>query len=131
MRTIINAVLRALTRVWLALPDPVQRAITAVWKAILANWQELFGLPVAVVLFIMSGPALRMLEPSSAIYDAGVLQSTVVGMVHLLVGNSVARFATRVNLSWFYEREEEAKRNERTWLFIAYLAAYCWLVSGL
>ncbi|HMQ77119.1 MAG TPA: hypothetical protein PKE21_13820 [Flavobacteriales bacterium] len=108
----------------------LKRLFNDVWKRLLANWQELIGLPIALVLFFASGVALRVLEPRSALYDAGVLQGIAVVLVHLLVANSLARFATRVNLAWFYEGKSY-NRNDRVWLFIAYLAAYCLLALSL
>lgn len=107
----------------------VSRIETA-WRWCWRNAQELFGIPLALLVFWWSGYALRWLEPNSAIYDAGVLQGITVVVCHLLVGNSLARFGARVNIGWF-KRNTSTSILSREWLFVIYLAAYCSLAALL
>ncbi|MEO8589412.1 MAG: hypothetical protein ABI432_08600 [Flavobacteriales bacterium] len=95
-----------------------------------ANVQELVGIPVALTVFWLSGIFLRWLEPSSAIYDAGVLQGITIVLVHLLVGNSIAKFGTKLNLEWFY-KGQTVTTFDRQCLYVIYLAAYCVLAASL
>lgn len=115
-----------------ALPFGSQRrvlnALHAAWQWCWRNGQELVGLPVAMLLFWLSGPMLRWLEPNSAIYDAGVLQGITVVICHLLVGNSIARMGARINIVWF-QRNTSASIVSREWLFIIYFFGYCLLAA--
>lgn len=120
---------------WLRHLAPAKRQryaarIGAVWAWMVANAQELVGIPAALLVFYGSGIALRWLEPASAIYDAGVLQGVTVVIVHLLVGNSVARLGTKLNQSWFY-KDQTPQPSDRQWLYVIYLAAYCLLAAVL
>jgi hypothetical protein len=113
---------------------PAARKVWADRFAVLWAWcwkhgQELVGLPIALCLFFFSGAVLKWLEPTSAIYDAGVLQGITVAVIHLLVGNSMARIGCTINLPWFSKSFNEAR--DQKWLFVTYFGGYCLLASLL
>lgn len=112
-----------------AVRERLATKLQALWRWCWLHGQELVGLPAALLVFWCSGIALRWLEPTSAIYDAGVLQGVTVVVVHLLVGNSVARIGTIINLPWYSRQFNEA--TDRKWLFRTYLGAYCLLAALL
>lgn len=93
-----------------------------------ANVQELVGLPAALVVYWLSGLLIRLFEPTSALYDSGVLQGIAVVIIHLLVANSVARFGVALNATRFY-KDQPVTPHDRQWLFIVYLLAYCLLAA--
>jgi hypothetical protein len=126
----ITAVLLWLRHMAPAKRQRLARGVQSLWAWMVANAQELVGIPAALLVFYGSGIALRWLEPASAIYDAGVLQGVTVVIVHLLVGNSVARLGTKLNQAWFY-KDQPINQSDRQWLYVIYLAAYCLLAAVL
>jgi hypothetical protein len=109
--------------------EELRQRLVHVWAWAHKNGQELVGIPAALVLFWVSGWVLRWIEPTSALYDAGVLQGATVVVVHLLIGNSLARFGCNLNIQWF--GATDPKSSDRKWLFASYLAAYCLLAAVL
>lgn len=107
-----------------------QDRVRSLWRWCWKHGQELVGLPVALLVFYGSGIVLRWLEPTSAIYDAGVLQGITVVAVHLIVGNSMARIGSRINAGWFF-KGQTITQGDRQWLYAIYLAAYCLLAAVL
>jgi hypothetical protein len=124
-----------LVAIWLRHLAPAKRKalgqrIMAVWTWMVSNVQELIGIPAALLVFYFSGLVLRWVEPSSAIYDAGVLQGVTVVIVHLIIGNSIARVGVKLNVESFY-KSETITPSDRQWLFVIYLLAYCLLAAVL
>ena len=91
------------------------------------NVQELVGIPFALFLYWISGIVLRYLDPTSALYDSGVLQGISVAIVHLVIGNSLARFGVALNAARI-DKGQQAPINTQ-WLFATYLLAYCLLAA--
>lgn len=103
--------------------------LNAVWCFLRRHGQELVGIPAALAVFYASGLLLRWFEPASGIYDAGVLQRNAVVIVSLLIGSSIARFGASLNVRWF--TGGHTNTIDKQWLFVIFLAAYCWLSAGL
>ncbi|MEI2758974.1 MAG: hypothetical protein V9G42_06005 [Bacteroidia bacterium] len=51
---------------------------------------ELWTIPLAIVVFISSVPVLRFIDPTSATYDAGILQKILFAVIASLVFNGLA-----------------------------------------
>lgn len=109
-----------------------QRAVAhrlgAAWRFLRAHGQELVGIPAALVVFYGSGLLLQWFAPASGLYDPGLLHRNAVILVSLLIGGSIARFGASLNVGWFTKGQKEPGR-DRQWLFIIFLAAWCWLSS--
>jgi hypothetical protein len=57
---------------------------------------EIIGIPLAILIFWFSPVALRWLDPTAGIYDAGVLQSLSVAAIYVLCINTAAWLGVRV-----------------------------------
>jgi hypothetical protein len=57
-------------------------------KKILSHVQGLAALLLAVFLFDISGPLLRLLDPTAGTFDAGYIQAPVVALVYHLFLNA-------------------------------------------
>ena len=51
---------------------------------------ELWTIPLALFIFILSVPVLRFIDPTSATYDAGILQKILFAVIASLVFNGLA-----------------------------------------
>lgn len=134
MWIVLLAGFAALSIGWFMRQKPeTQRKVAAflgkVWTWLRRHGQELVGIPAALVVFYASGLLLRWFDPSSGAFDAGILHKNAVVIVSLLVGSSIARFGTSLNIRWFTSGGGHAIDKRR--LFVIFLAAYCWLSAGI
>jgi hypothetical protein len=51
---------------------------------------ELWTIPMALIVFVVSVPVLRLIDPTSATYDAGILQKILFAIIGVLVFNGLA-----------------------------------------
>lgn len=68
----------------------LQKGATNLMKWLRTWLLELWTIPTAVVVFFLSIPVLRWLDPSSGTYDAGILQKILFAVIAVLVFNGLA-----------------------------------------
>jgi hypothetical protein len=66
------------------------------------NWNELLSLPVAIILWWLSGLLLRWLDPGAGIYDPGILQSFLLATVGILFGHALIWLLLKLSASDVY-----------------------------
>ena len=59
-------------------------------KRFFKKYHELLTIPAAILIFILSIPFLRWLDPTAAIFDAGVFQIIPVSTIQLVLFLAVA-----------------------------------------
>jgi len=64
----------------------------------LKTWNELLTLPIALLLWWISPVLLRMLDPTAATYDSGVLQNIIFGVIMFLTASFTAWLI--IKLQW-------------------------------
>lgn len=64
--------------------------IKKIVKAILTWKEELFSIPLALLIYFFSPYALRWIDPTAGTYDAGIFQIIIFGTVSLLIYNGLA-----------------------------------------
>lgn len=74
------------------------KAITGFLK----RWPELLGLPLALLIFLLSAPLLRLLDPTAAVYDLGILQKIFLGVITLLALNAAVFMGIKFNFPTVY-----------------------------
>jgi hypothetical protein len=57
-------------------------------KKLFSHWQGLATLLAAIVLFFVSGPLLRLMDPTAGTFDPGYLQRPIVALGYHLFMNS-------------------------------------------
>jgi hypothetical protein len=81
----------------------MERAL-AIW----AKWNELLLLPIALVVLWVSGPVLRMFDPTAAVFDWGILQVYFIAMIGTLFAVGFTRLMLKLfspNLEKFIDVE--------------------------
>ena len=67
--------------------------LSKIWKAVtkfFKKYPELLTIPAAFVVWVLSIPVLRHLDPTSGIYDAGVFQVPIFAILQLFMYVAVA-----------------------------------------
>lgn len=59
-------------------------------KTFFKRFPEIYSVPIALVVWIISIPLLRLFDNTSAVYDAGVFQVIIFSVIQLLVYSSIA-----------------------------------------
>ena len=59
-------------------------------KEFFKRFPEIYSVPIALVVWIISIPLLRLFDNTSAVYDAGVFQVIIFSVIQLLVYASIA-----------------------------------------
>ena len=59
-------------------------------KRFFKKYHELMTIPVSILIFILSIPFLRWLDPTAAVFDAGVFQIIPVSTIQLVLFLAVA-----------------------------------------
>lgn len=59
-------------------------------KDFLKRFPEIYSVPIALFVWIVSIPLLRLIDNTSAVYDAGVFQVIIFAVLQLLVYASIS-----------------------------------------
>jgi hypothetical protein len=51
------------------------------------KWHEVVSIPIAFALWYLSPIFLRWLDPTAAVFDSGILQKMLFGVIALFIGN--------------------------------------------
>jgi len=73
--------------------DLLVRFFQFIWKivrSVFRKYPELLSVPIAFFVWIVSIPLLRWMDPTSAVYDAGVFQVLIFAVLQLFVYVSIA-----------------------------------------
>ncbi|WP_276496725.1 hypothetical protein [Pontibacter litorisediminis] len=69
---------------------------------LIGRWPDILGLPLAIILFILSAPLLRWLDPTSAVFDLGILQKLALGGIAMLMLNAAVFLGIKFNFPKVY-----------------------------
>ncbi len=59
-------------------------------KEFVGRWaNELVGVPLAIILFLLSPLLLRWIDPTAGVYDVGVFQIIILAVVTLLILSAI------------------------------------------
>jgi hypothetical protein len=73
----------------------------------LKDWNELAGLPLALILFMISPSILRLVDPTAATFDAGVLQVIILGVIAFLVASALSWLMVKLTFPQLYRYLDE------------------------
>ncbi len=65
--------------------------------AFIRLWPDVFGLPLALLVFILSPFVLRSIDSSAGAYDIGILQILLFGAMAMLALNSLVWLGIKLN----------------------------------
>jgi len=82
MKTVIDCIVSVIVWLW----EKSVQAIKWVWK----KYPELFSIPMALAVWVLSVRVLRWFDPTSSIYDAAVFQKPIFSVLQLFVYVSIA-----------------------------------------
>ena len=82
MKTILSFLLKCM--MWLF------KTTTAGLKFLWKKYPEVFSIPVALAVWVLSITVLRWLDPTSAVFDAGVFQIPIFSVIQLFVYASIS-----------------------------------------
>ena len=71
------------------------------------KWNEFLTIPLALLLWWASIPALRWLDPTSAVYDAGVFQTIIFAIIAVLTFNGFAWLLLKINFPIIYKHLDD------------------------
>lgn len=80
------------------------------WKKFvkfLSNWNEILTIPIGIALFIIVPMLLRMLDPTSASYDLGVLHSIIFAIAAMLIIHGFAFVLLKISFPSVYKFIDE------------------------
>jgi len=69
----------------------------------LKRWNELFTIPIALVMWYWSSEVLRWIDPTAATYDAGVLQVCVLVIIQFLLYHGIAWLVIKITFPKLYD----------------------------
>lgn len=74
----------------------------SIWRHLL-SWHEYVTIPVALALWYFSPRLLRIMDPTSATYDSGVLQVILFTIIQFLFYNAVAWIVFKLTFPKMYK----------------------------
>jgi hypothetical protein len=80
----------------------IQKAMT-----LFRRWNEFMVLPLALLLFIYSPSLLRMIDPTAAAFDLGVLQVILLGIIKVLFASGFAFLMLKFSFPSLYRVLDE------------------------
>lgn len=87
-------------------------AVLATIRGFFKQHHELITLPIALVLWLLSVPVLRTIDPTAAVFDAGIFQIPLFSIIQMLVFLSVAWIILKIVFGQFYRfLRQEMKYN--------------------
>lgn len=71
-------------------------------KRFIKRFNEFLGIPLAVVLYFITPPILRWVDPTAGAYDAGYLHAIALGLVKIFFASGVAWLLMWATFPKFY-----------------------------
>jgi hypothetical protein len=72
-----------------------------IWKVII-DWNEFITVPLAFILWYLSPLLLRSIDPTSAVYDAGIFQVIIFTTIQMLIYNGIIWFILKITWPKLY-----------------------------
>lgn len=72
------------------------------FKRFLMQWNEFITVPLAFVLFWLGGSVLRWIDPTSALFDAGIFQIIIFAIAAFLLLHGVAWLVLKITFPTAY-----------------------------
>jgi len=106
------------------------RPMMKLWK-FLKEWDEVWTIPVAVLMLILSPHLFRLYDPTAGSYDVGILQKMFLVFIFLLIGNAFSYIMMRLNNKRQYDRLDELNNELTQWQHVklAYFRFYFYLAA--
>jgi len=79
--------------------ETIKKVLLAIWqyvKAFFKSYPEFLSIPAAVIVWVISIPALRLADPTSGVFDAGVFQVPIFSVLQLFIYISMAWLLLRL-----------------------------------
>lgn len=67
------------------------------------KWNELLTIPLAFVLWWMSAPFLRAMDPTAGVYDAGIFQIILFAVIAFLIFQAMAWITLKLSFPKVYK----------------------------
>lgn len=83
----------------------------SIWRHLL-SWHEYVTIPVALALWYFSPGLLRIMDPTSATYDSGVLQVILFTIIQFLFYNAVAWIVFKLTFPKMYRMLDDEIENK-------------------
>lgn len=88
------------------------KKIFDVIKGAFKKYPEILSVPVALIVWVLSVRFLRLIDPTTAVYDAGVFQVIIFAVIQLFVYVSVAWLTLGLVFGTFRRYLIENMKNE-------------------
>lgn len=69
----------------------------------LKNWNELISVPIAIVLWFVVPDFVRLIDPTAAFYDAGVLQQILYAVIAVFIFHGLAWLIIKLTFPKVYD----------------------------
>lgn len=76
------------------------------------KWNELITIPIALLLWFFSPVLLHWIDPTAAVYDAGIFQTILFTIIQLLVYNGVIFLLIKLTFPGLYKFLDDAIETE-------------------
>ena len=76
------------------------------------KWNELITIPIALLLWFFSPVLLHWIDPTAAVYDAGIFQTILFTIIQLLVYNGVIFLLIKLTFPGLYKFLDEGLEKE-------------------
>ena len=83
----------------------------SIWRHLL-SWHEYITIPVALMLWYFSPALLRIMDPTAATYDSGVLQVILFTIIQFLFYNAVAWIVFKLTFPKMYRMLDDEIENK-------------------
>jgi hypothetical protein len=81
-------------------------------KKLIKRFNEFIGIPVAVLLFFLTPPLLRMIDPTAGAFDAGYLHAIVLGLVKVFMASAIAWILLWMSFPKLYRYLDDDAEND-------------------
>jgi hypothetical protein len=73
----------------------------------LKDWNELMGIPIALLLWILSPWLIRMIDPTAGVYDAGIFQVIIFTLIQYFIYSAVAWLSFKLTFPEAYSQLDQ------------------------
>ncbi|MGM0587070.1 MAG: hypothetical protein ACQETE_01530 [Bacteroidota bacterium] len=92
---------------WLNENKQLHRTLTFLWK-----WNELVIAPVTIFLWWLSDPLIRLIDPTAATFDMGLIQAIIIAFVFMVVIRGLNWLMLLINFPGLYSYIDEQLEEE-------------------
>jgi hypothetical protein len=73
----------------------------------LVDWNEVWAIPAAVLVWVVSPNILRWIDPTAGSFDIGYIQKFVLAAVFVLLSSGFSWLGVRMNFKYLFEYGNE------------------------